>query len=128
LSDLWTAAGKAAADARHLAGIGSYESACNRAYFAMFNAARALLRGSNDSTVDRVRTHSSVLRLFSLKFIRNGPFDAKFGEIMRHASELRTLVDYEGEPISAADAAEIVNAMDEFLVIAASVRSTVVPP
>lgn len=123
MSDLWTSALEAASDARFLFEAGRYSGACNRAYYAMFNVARVLLSESPDSTGRRVKTHASVVRIFSLKFIRNGPFDSKFGEILRQASDLRALVDYEGEAISAGDALDIVKAMDEFLTMATSMRS-----
>lgn len=122
MSDLWTAAEAAASDARHMVSVGRYSGACVRAYFAMFNAARVLLRES-DPTAPRLKTHASVLRMFSLKFIRNGPFEANYGEIFRQASGLRAMADYEGESISADEAREIVNAMDEFMTLAASIRS-----
>ena len=119
---------EAASDARLLVEAGRYNGACNRAYYAMYNVARVLLIESQGGAARKVKKHASVVRLFSLKFIRNGPFDAKFGEILRQASDLRTMADYEGEAISAREAQDIVNSMDQFLAIATSVRSNARQP
>ena len=123
MSDLWTAALEAASDARYLAKDGRYRSACARAYYAMFNVARVLLAESQGTEAKKIKRHASIVRMFSLKFVRNGPFDARFGEILRQASDLRVIADYDGEAIFADDALAIIEAMDEFLAIAASVRS-----
>jgi uncharacterized protein (UPF0332 family) len=123
VSDLWTSAHKAASDAHFLFEGGRYDGACNRAYYAMFNVARVLLMESEDHAVRKIKTHASAIRMFSLKFIRNGLFDTKFGELLGQARNLRGLVDYEGEAMTADDAKEIIETMDQFLAIAASVRS-----
>jgi uncharacterized protein (UPF0332 family) len=123
MSDLWTSALKAASDAHFLLEAGRCETACNRAYYAMFNVARALLLELPDQPARKIKTHASVIRSFSLAFIRNGPFDLKFGEVLRQSRNLRALVDYEGEAMTEDDAKDIIEAMDQFIAIAESLRS-----
>ena len=59
-------------EARALFALGLYRGACSRAYYAMFNMARALLllRGREP---EATKTHRTVIQMFSNEFVRNGP-------------------------------------------------------
>jgi uncharacterized protein (UPF0332 family) len=66
-------------------------SACNRAYYAMFYAASALLY-SIGKTYGK---HSAVLAAFRQYFIKTGEFDKKWGDEYKTAMESRHTADYE---------------------------------
>ncbi|GAB4479814.1 MAG: HEPN domain-containing protein [Anaerolineales bacterium] len=78
---------------------GFYRSACNRAYYAMFYAASALLYSKGKS----YGKHSAVLAAFRQLFIKTGEFDQKwsadYGEIMnnRHVADYELQDDLEEE-------------------------------
>jgi uncharacterized protein (UPF0332 family) len=66
-------------------------SACNRAYYAMFYAASALLY-SMGKTYGK---HSAVLASFRQYFIKTGEFDKKWGDDYKIVMESRHTADYE---------------------------------
>jgi uncharacterized protein len=66
-------------------------SACNRAYYAMFYAASALLY-SLGKTYGK---HSAVLASFRQYFIKTGEFDKKWGDDYKVVMESRHTADYE---------------------------------
>jgi uncharacterized protein (UPF0332 family) len=90
----------------------------------MFNAARALLVTRNIS-LGEIKRHATVLRLFSQHFVDGGPFDAELGRALRRASDTRMMADYEEAAVQAEEAGRILDAMDRFMTIAASIQSQV---
>ncbi len=70
---------------------GHTNSACNRAYYAMFYAASALLY-SLGKTYGK---HSAVLAAFRQYFIKTGEFDKKWGDDYKVVMESRHTADYE---------------------------------
>jgi uncharacterized protein (UPF0332 family) len=114
LNQLWGKSRRAAAGARILFQAGEYEGACARAYYAMFNAARALLvtRGVEPRSVKR---HASVSRVFSDEFVRNGPFDEALGRALRKAAETRHTADYEDTTVGRARAEAVLESMEAFM-------------
>jgi len=64
--------------------------AINRAYYAMFNAARALLRLLGIE----VRSHEGLITEFGLHVIGKGIMDRKYGRMLRVAYEARSSSDY----------------------------------
>ena len=74
MSDLWVKARENAKAARLLLEAQCYNSACTRAYYAMFTAARCLLHECAGIELDALKRHATVLRLFSLHFVREGAF------------------------------------------------------
>ena len=107
---------EAAEESRVLFRAGHYGGACSRAYFAMFNMARALLL-EKGYRPEEAKTHKSVLRLFSMAFVKPGLFEAQNGRALREAYDARQEADYEGG-ISERDAATILASMEHFLKIA----------
>ena len=114
MSGLMEKAREAAADAQALFESGRYNSACNRAYYAMFNAAPALLelRGHDP---EAVKTHASVLRLFSLEYLRSEVLDPEFGPALRSAARARHIADYEKDGVSSRDAELVIALLAQFL-------------
>jgi len=66
-------------------------SACNRAYYAMFYAASALLYSKGKI----YGKHSAVLASFRQYFIKTGEFDKKWGDDYKVIMESRHTADYE---------------------------------
>ncbi len=113
MSDLPTAAREAAEEARALFRLSLYRGACSRAYYAMFNAARAMLLMKGHRR-EAAKTHKSVLRLFSLEFVQTGAFDAELARALRRAADARHMADYEGG-VSEEEAAQIMVVLDAFM-------------
>ncbi|WP_298312095.1 HEPN domain-containing protein, partial [Propionivibrio sp.] len=69
-------AGQAAASAKLLLDSGDADGACNRAYYAVFDAARAALLVTGH---DVGKTHKGVLNAFSDRLVKNGPLPKEMG-------------------------------------------------
>ncbi len=76
--------------ARELSTAGHYRDAANRAYYAMFYCALALLASKGLGT----SKHSGVLSLFNRHFVKTGEFPVEDGRHLQKAFELRQGSDY----------------------------------
>src|SRR4029079_18831410 len=94
MDGLWGKAMEAAEDARLLLAAGRFDAAANRAYFAMFNAERALLAKSGDDP-GAMKKHATVQRRFSMKLVKDGPFGEEAGRALRQAGDARVIADYD---------------------------------
>jgi uncharacterized protein (UPF0332 family) len=119
MNGLWTKAIDTAMDARSDLEQERFDSAANRAYYAMYNAARALLelRGFPRATMKR---HATVQRRFWSEFVREGPFDNEDGLALRLASDARVVADYDDVRVTRAKAEAIIASMDKFMRVAAT--------
>lgn len=73
-------ASRAVASAKLLLESGDVDGACNRAYYAMFDAAKAALLWSGAPVETSVaRTHSGLISAFSLHLVKAGLIDVEFG-------------------------------------------------
>ena len=68
-----------------------YRSACNRAYYAMFYAASALVYSKGKS----YGKHSAVLAAFRQYFIKTGEFDKKWSDDYEFIMDSRHTADYD---------------------------------
>jgi uncharacterized protein (UPF0332 family) len=68
-----------------------YGSACNRAYYAIFYAASALLFAKNMS----FGKHSAVISAYRQNFIKTGEFDVKWSDIYQRVMSHRQTGDYD---------------------------------
>ena len=91
---------------------GSPRSIVNRAYYAMFYAALALL-----VTVDRHSVkHSGVIALFDKEFVRQNIVSKEMGRMLHQAFESRLEGDYrDNSKIDDKMATEILESADEFV-------------
>lgn len=106
---LMAKADTACASAQMLLDAGDVDGATNRAYYAMFDAARAALMASGAPLEpESGRTHSGLIGAFGLHLVKNGPVARELGRQLNRAHEIRLVADYRGESVSLADAAEIV--------------------
>ncbi len=76
--------------ARELSAAGHYRDAVNRAYYAMFYCALALLASKGLGA----SKHSGVLSLFNRYFIKTGEFPLEESRHLQEAFELRQSSDY----------------------------------
>lgn len=82
----------------------------------MLDAARAaLLATKAETTVNVGRTHSGVLKAFSLHLVKNGPVPREIGRLLKQAEEIRIVADYSNDSISPDDAQLLVEAAETFL-------------
>ena len=115
-SDLMAKATTACASARALLDRQDTDGACNRAYYAMFDAARAALLATGAEVSANVgKTPSGVLTAFSLHLVKNGPVPREIGRLLKQAEEIRIIADYSGDSISPDDARRLVEAAETFL-------------
>jgi uncharacterized protein len=114
--DLIAKAIRAAASARVLLDAGDADGACNRSYYAMFDAARAALLASG-APVDpeTTRTHNGLISAFSLHLVKTGRVPVKLGKALNKAEELRLVADYKGDPIEKEDSAWAVSQAQAFV-------------
>jgi uncharacterized protein (UPF0332 family) len=111
---LWEKGWTAARSARLLHEYGDANGAADRAYFAMFHCARAVLSQAR-SDLARIKRHATVIRLFGRYLVKDGVLDPKFGRAISLAFDLRTIADYEPMSVDARDAKAIVDEADRFL-------------
>lgn len=114
--ELMAKAVQAAASARILLDIGDADGACNRAYYAMFDAARAALIASGAPVAPEVaRTHNGLITAFSLHLVKAGRVPIELGKALNKVEELRLIADYKGDPIEREDAAWAVDQAQIFV-------------
>lgn len=94
-AELMDKASRALASARLLLDAGDTDGACNRAYYAMFDAARAALAVADDEGMI-AKTHSGLISAFSLRFVRTAEIPVELGKALNAVSELRQAGDYTG--------------------------------
>jgi len=114
--DLLTKAIQAAASAKVLLDTGDADGACNRAYYAMFDAARAALLASGAPVEPEIaRTHNGLISAFSFHLVKTGRVPVTLGKVLNKAEELRLVADYKGDSIEHEDAAWAVNQAQDFV-------------
>ena len=91
--------------ARSLMDNGFTDDASSRAYYAMFDAARAaLIAHGAPVEVEVSRTHSGLISGFGRYIVKAGIVTAELGRTLGQAQHLRLIADYKGDPIDAKDA------------------------
>lgn len=96
---------QACSSARVLLNTGDVDGACNRAYYAMFDAARAALLVTHAPVGAALgKTHSGLIAAFSLNLVKNGPIHRDIGRLLNRGEEVRLVADYNGDSVTQADA------------------------
>ncbi|MFN5101026.1 MAG: HEPN domain-containing protein [Burkholderiaceae bacterium] len=109
-------ASKALSSAQLLLESGDADGACNRAYYAMFDAARAALMAFQKSDeVLTIKTHSGLIASFSLQLVKPGLIDIELGKSLNKVEDLRLIADYKGDAITFDDASWAVEQAQIFL-------------
>ncbi len=119
--DLMAKAVQAAISAKVLLDTGDADGASNRAYYAIFDAARAALLASGHEVG---KTHKGVLNAFSDRLVKNGPLPKELGRLLKHAETFRYVADYQGDPVELGDAREMVTQAEAFV---AAMRTEFLP-
>ena len=115
-ADLMAKALRAAKSASLLLDAGDLDGACNRAYYAMFDAARAaLLAADIQPAGEAPRSHSGLIAAFSLHLVKPGRIPVALGRALNRAEEIRLVADYKGESVDRAHAAWAVTQAAEFI-------------
>lgn len=109
-------ADRACRSSRVLLDVGDIDGACNRAYYAMFDAARAALLASGaPAGPDIGKTHSGLISAFSNHLIKNGRVSKDMGRLLNRAIEIRLVADYRGDSVELGDAQELVEQAETFV-------------
>jgi uncharacterized protein (UPF0332 family) len=95
--------------------MGDTIGAVNRAYYAMFDLARAALRDI-DPKLAVAKKHATIIARFSLHLVRERGFPQELGRALRRAFDARLLADYSDIAHTQAEARAIVDAMERFVV------------
>ena len=103
--ELFEKAATALNSSQLLFGSGDFDGACNRAYYAMFDAARAaLLIAEGDDSVLSIKTHSGLISTFSIRLVKSGKVSLELGKSFNKVEDLRLVADYKGDPVAAEQA------------------------
>jgi len=109
-------ADRALDSARLLLADGDIEGACNRAYYAMFDAAHAALMLSNVVTDPaETRTHSGLIGAFGKHLVKTCRIPADLGRVLNQVERMRLLADYTGEDIEPERARWVVDQAGQFV-------------
>ena len=77
---------RATASARLLLEANDVDGACSRAYYAMFDAARAALLAANAPVPPDIgKTHGGLISAFSLHLVKDGPVSHELGKTLNRA-------------------------------------------
>lgn len=110
-----TKAHRAVESARLLLAAGDQDGACNRAYYAMFDAARAALLLDAPQSVAAIKTHSGLITAFSLQIVKAGKVPIELGKALNKVEDLRLMADYRNEVVDAEHVAWAVEQADHFI-------------
>jgi uncharacterized protein (UPF0332 family) len=109
-------ANRALASTKLLLDSGDVDGACNRAYYAMFDAARGALLTVNAPVPSEVaRTHSGLITAFSLHLVKPGLIAVEHGRALNKVEDLRLIADYKGDPVTLDNAAWALEQAEKFL-------------
>ena len=109
-------AARALASARLLQDSGDTEGACNRAYYAMFDAAHAaLLRSGAHVNSSETKTHRGLIGAFGKYLVKSGLMAPELGRSLNAVENTRLLADYSGNEISSDEASWVVEQAASFL-------------
>src|SRR5512135_1557461 len=115
-SELLAKAAQASVSAKLLLDAGDADGACNRAYYAMFDAARAALLASGAKVEAEIaRTHNGLISAFSLHLVKTGRVPIELGKSLNKAEELRLIADYKGDPVEQAAVSWVVSEAGRFV-------------
>jgi uncharacterized protein (UPF0332 family) len=100
--------------ARLLLDAGDTNGAVNRAYYAMFYAARAAL-GAVDGTLLKTKSHATIIRRFGKHIVEERGFDRSLGRMFSQTEDIRIGADYDDGSVSKAAARRALEAAERFV-------------
>jgi uncharacterized protein (UPF0332 family) len=115
-ADILAKAERALASAKALLEIGDDDGAANRAYYAMFDAARAALMETQAIVeTETIRTHSGLITAFSLHLVKTGKVPMEFGRAINKVEEIRLAADYKDTPVEHEAAVWAIEQAEDFV-------------
>lgn len=92
------------------------DGACNRAYYAMFDAAHAILFALGVEVLAApIKTHNGLLAKFGQEVVLKGHLPAAFGEDLNAVQRFRQIADYSGDPVAETKAIWAVERAEAFV-------------
>jgi uncharacterized protein (UPF0332 family) len=92
---------RAVTSAKLLLDANDFDGAANRAYYAMFDAARAALMWAGaPSGAQSAKTHSGLISAFSQHLVKPGRLPASLGRSLNRVAEIRLVADYTGDGVT----------------------------
>lgn len=92
---------RAITSASLLLDAGDVDGVTNRAYYAMFDAAKAALQRTRGAAgYEGIKTHSGLIAAFSREFVKNGQLSADVGRTLNRVAEIRLVADYTGDGVA----------------------------
>ena len=104
----------AAKSAHALLAMGDTNGTVNRAYYAMFDAAKVALEHV-DEHLPVAKTHSTIIRRFGRHVVVDNGLDRAIGRYLNATEELRIAADYDSTPIDLSVARAALVRMDDFI-------------
>ena len=124
---MWAKAQAASQSAQWLLEKGDTDGAVNRAYYAVFGAARAALASVRSSLAISKR-HGTIYRRFEMHLVQERGFDASRGRgFFVRQRKVRQAADYDAGQVDAPTARRTVEEMFAFLVAVEPVLKKVKP-
>ena len=117
-NELLHKAEQALKSAHLLCETGDPDGACNRAYYAMFDAARAALLSEG---LDSGKTHKGLINQFSERWVKSGRIEKDVGRFLKHAETVRYIADYDGASIGLEDAKLIIDQAEVFVGVVSAI-------
>jgi uncharacterized protein (UPF0332 family) len=125
VEELMAKAKQAAESAKLLLENGDADGACNRAYYAMFDAARAALLASRAPVPPEIaKTHNGLITAFSMHLVKPGLVTIELGRTLNKAEDLRLIADYKGDPIEIEEARWAVTEAQAFVIAIQTILPT----
>jgi uncharacterized protein len=123
-------ANRALLSARLLLGDGDTDGAVNRAYYAMFDGARAALASTAPGLPPTsIKTHRGLIAAFGEHLVKTHRMEIELGRSLNQVERIRLLADYTGEAIESAKAAWAIDQAGIFLEhVARLIGGTPEPP
>ena len=88
------------------------DDSCNRSYYAIFEAASAVLAVLG---ISPPKTHKGVAKLFQQHVVKPGRVDTNMGAVISRIERLRLIADYEGVPIEMEQAHDALQQAEKFV-------------
>ena len=123
----WAKGIKSAGSARTLLDNGDSDGAVNRAYYAMYYAARSTLEHIAPQAA-AAKKHSTIIGQFARHVVRGRGLEPEFGRLINLVFDQRLIADYEIDGVLADDAIVIVADMARFLEALAALNGQENPP
>jgi uncharacterized protein (UPF0332 family) len=115
-AELLVRARRSVVSAKLLFDDGDLSGASNRAYYAMFDAARAALStGSAPVEAETIKTHSGLIAAFSLRLIKTGLVPVQYGKWLRQADQVRLVADYSDAEVDRDLATTVIDKAHDFV-------------